>query len=206
MLRTATRTLALIALLGVTLSATSFTSIFKSPDAGTLNFAGKKVAALVITQDNGLRVPAEEALARALTAKGVQGVATYPMVPREELQNPEAAKKWFERAGVAGVVALRPVALESNMVKYPPVVWSAPNYSTLWGYYGYGWSVGWSSGYTARETKIVVEMAVFSMATGQLMWGGVSEVTEFKSLDAYMKTLVNDAVKLMEKEGIVRKK
>jgi hypothetical protein len=206
MLRTAMRTLAVIAAPTVALAATSFSSVYKSPDAGALNFAGKKVAALVISQDNGLRVPAEEALARALTAKGVQGIATYPIVPREELQNPEAAKKWFERAGVAGVVALRPVALENNLVKYPPVVWSAPNYSTLWGYYGYGWSVGWSSGYTARETRVVVEVLIFSMANGQLMWGGVSEVTEFKSLDAYMKTLVDDAVKLMQMEGMVRKK
>ena len=57
-------------------------------------FGGKKVAALVIDKDESLRVSGEEALVRELTARGIQGVASYRIVPREELQNADRARVW----------------------------------------------------------------------------------------------------------------
>ena len=70
------------------LSAASykFKSTWKAPGAGPLNFAGKKVAALVITNDDNLRVSAEEALKREISARGPVGVAAYTLVPKEELR------------------------------------------------------------------------------------------------------------------------
>ena len=75
-----------------------------------MSFVGKKVAALVISDDSSLRVSGEEALARELTARGMQAVATYRIAPAEELRKAETAKPWFEKAGVEGVVVVRPVA------------------------------------------------------------------------------------------------
>jgi hypothetical protein len=37
-------------------AAPKFTSVWRSSDAGSVSFAGKKVAALVISQDDSLRV------------------------------------------------------------------------------------------------------------------------------------------------------
>ena len=68
-------------------AAVKFTSTFKSMDAGTISFVGKKVAALVISKDDSLRVTGEDGLARELTARGMQGVATYRIAPKEELQS-----------------------------------------------------------------------------------------------------------------------
>ena len=81
-----------------------------------------------------LRMSAEEALTRELTARGMQGVSAYRLIPREELKDPERVKGWFERGGVAGVVTLRPVS-QSKQKRYPADMWASPNYSTLWGYY-----------------------------------------------------------------------
>ena len=130
-------------------AAPKFTSVWRSSEAGTVSFAGKKVAALVISQDDSLRVPGEEALARELAARGMQSVATYRIAPKEELQSGERAKVWFEKANVEGVVAMRPVSSEKRTT-YTPGTWTNPYYSTLWGYYGYGWKqhvhsgVGWA--------------------------------------------------------------
>src|SRR6476659_9459748 len=91
---------------GVSLAAkTKFQSVWKAPDAATVSFAGAKVAALVIDKDDSLRIAGEEALVRELNARGLQGVASYRMIPKEELLNVEKARPWFERAGVQGVVA-----------------------------------------------------------------------------------------------------
>ena len=119
-------------------AAPKFTSAWRSPEAGTVSFAGKKVAALVIAQDDSLRMSGEEALARELTARGLQSVATYRIAPKEELQSADRAKVWFEKANVEGVVAMRPVSNEKRTT-YNPGMWTNPYYSSFWGYYGYGW-------------------------------------------------------------------
>src|SRR5687767_4196477 len=96
--------LAVVIGLGVSVAAkTKFSSVWKAPDAATVSFAGKKVAALVIDKDDSLRVAGEEALVRELDARGMKGVASYRMVPKEELQSADKARVWFERAGVEGV-------------------------------------------------------------------------------------------------------
>jgi hypothetical protein len=107
-----------------------FTSTWKSPSAQGVTFTGKKVAALVISSDENLRVSGEEQLARELTALGMQGVPAYRMIPKEELTSAERARPWFERAGIDGVVSLRPV--HDGHAHRGPVVWTQPNYSTLW--------------------------------------------------------------------------
>src|SRR5687768_9626414 len=76
--RTASATLACVVALAVAAQAAiTFTSTFKSMDAGAVSFAGKKVAALVMSNDDSLRVAGEESLARELGARGMQAVATY---------------------------------------------------------------------------------------------------------------------------------
>ena len=107
----------------IVLAAPKFRDVWKSPEVSQLNFAGKKVAALVITDSQSLQMSGEEALARELTARGVVGTATYRFVPREELKSADKAKGWFERAKVDGVVALRPVSRRSEQ-EYVPVIWS----------------------------------------------------------------------------------
>jgi hypothetical protein len=64
----------------MSLSAASykFTSTWKAPGVAPFDFAGRKVAALVITTDESLRISAEEALACEITARGPQGIARSP--------------------------------------------------------------------------------------------------------------------------------
>ena len=98
----------------IAIAAPEFLNVWKSPEVSRLNFAGKKVAALVITDSQSLQMSGEEALTRELTARGVTGTPTYRFVPREELKSAETAKGWFERAKVEGVVALRPVRTQKE--------------------------------------------------------------------------------------------
>src|SRR5262245_35383786 len=105
-------TIAAIAAAGVSLGAVKFTSTWAAPDAAGATFKGLKVVALVMSDDMPLRMSGEEALTRELTARGMQGIAAYRLIPAEELKDPERAKNWFERQSVAGVVALRPVSMD----------------------------------------------------------------------------------------------
>src|SRR6478609_3052479 len=121
------------------LTADDFVSTWKAPGAGPMNFAGRKVAAVLIVDDDSLRVSGEEALAREISARGPNGVPAYRIIPKEELSKKDAAKGWFERAGVAGLVVLRPVKTETEKV-YSSALWVSGYYNYAWDYWGYGWA------------------------------------------------------------------
>jgi hypothetical protein len=185
------------------LAGTKFTSTWKAPLAEPVSFAGKKVAALVISDDQPLRMSAEEALARELTSRGMQGVAAYRLVPREELQDAEKAKIWFGKADVQGVVAMRPVSAEKERT-YTPDVWSYPYYSTFWGYYGYGWGHVYSPGSVREDTVLVIETLVYDVPQDKLLWAGTSETKNPSQVGQVVADLVKEAAKQVRKQGLVR--
>ena len=185
------------------MAAVTFTSTFKSINAGSVTFAGKKVAALVITQDDSLRVAGEEGLVRELTARGVQGVASYRIAPKEELETADRAKVWFEKANVEGVVALRPVSSEKRTT-YTSGTWTAPYYSSLWNYYGYGWGNVYIPGSRGEETVVVVETTIYSVPRNELLWAAVTETKNPKDLRSFIAELASASVKEMQKQGLAK--
>jgi hypothetical protein len=180
-----------------------FTSTWKSPSAEGVSFTGKKVTALIISPDENLRVSGEEQLARELTALGMQATPAYRMIPREELTSVDRARPWFERAGIEGVVSLRPVSMETRR-DYAPVVWTQPNYSTLWGYYGYGWTTVVSVGGSREESTLVVETLVHSVPKNALLWAGVTTTTNPKGAQKFIAQLVAATVKEMKSERFAK--
>ena len=186
-----------------TIAAATFTSVFKSPAANEVSFAGKKIAALVISTDESLRVAGEESLSGELTKRGLQGVATYRIAPREELAIADHAKTWFERAGVEGVVALRPVSSEKRTA-YTTETWANPYYGSLWGYYGYGWGNVYVVGSARQETVVVVETLIYSVPRDTLLWAGASETTDAKSLAKFIEGLAGETVKELHKVGLAQ--
>jgi hypothetical protein len=183
-------------------AAPKLTNVWKSPEVARLNFAGKKVAALVLTSNQSLQMSGEEALARELTARGVGGVATYRIAPSEVLKNVETAKAWFEKVKVEGVVALRPVSLEKSK-EASAILWTSGYYPSFWGYYGYGWSNAYVPLSTRDVTTITVETLVYDIARDQLVWAAASNTRDPETLQEFIKDLVNAAVKEMRKAKLV---
>jgi len=204
-LRTVGVVLALLAAVDAAADKPKFSSTWKAPEAAGVRFVGKKVAALVISNDQNLRVSGEEQLVTEINKRGVQGIATYRMAPAEELATAERARPWFERAGIEGVVAFRPVSADTQ-VTYSPSVWvTSSYYSSLWGYYGYGWSgVTAVGGSSRRDTTIVIETLIFSLPMNKLLWAGVSTTENPDPQPVFVKQLVDAAVKEMQKQGLVR--
>ena len=195
-------TLAIVTSVAALSAAIRFTSTFKSLDAGAVSFVGKKVAALVISNDDSLRVSGEEALVRELKERGMQAVATYRIAPREEMRTAETAKPWFEKAGVDGIVAVRPVSVESET--YNTGTWVTSHYSTLWGYYGYGWSSVYLPASARSQRVVVVETTIYSVPRNQLLWAAVSETNNSRDLSGFVDELAKEMIKEMQKQGLAR--
>jgi len=203
------RTLVIALLIALTAGAVvygaKFKSTWKAPDVDRLNFAGKKVAAVVISEDQDLQVSAEEELARQLTALGVQGVPSYRLVPREVLRDKARVKEWFQQSGTTGLVVIRVVSADKE-VSYTPDLWVTSMYASPWDYYAYGWSTA-IGGINRREDVVVtIETLVYSVPMSKLLWAGVSEKTNPKDAQKVVKELVGAVVSEMRKADLVPKR
>jgi hypothetical protein len=184
-------------------AAPKLVNVWKAPDIARLDFAGKKVAAVVITSDQSLQMSAEEALSRELAARNVASLASYRIVPPEEAKSAETARGWFEKAAVQGVVALRPVSMRQEE-RASPVVWTSGYYPSFWGYYGYGWNTAYVVPLTGgTATTLVVETLVFDLTRDRLVWAGTSETRNPKELQSFIKELVSAVVDEMKKNKLV---
>jgi hypothetical protein len=195
-------TVALVAAVA-TASSNEFISTWKSPTAGTLNFVGRKVGAVVIVDDLSLQMSAEEALAREITARGPIGVASHRIVPREELANKDRAKGWFERAGVQGLVIMRLVDTDREKV-YSSVIWSSGYYANAWDYYGTGWATAYPIGKGHIQTTITVETLLYDLANASPIWAGVSRTVNPKDTGSFMKEMAKDVVQQLKKAGLTK--
>src|SRR5215471_4594923 len=185
-------------------AANQFVSTWKAPGVTTMNFAGRKVAAVVVTDDDNLRVSAEEALAREITARGPNGVPGYRIIPREVVKDKDAAKGWFERAGVQGLVVMRPVKTDTTKV-YSSFVWSSGYYNYAWDYWGTSWASVYPLGSGREERTITVETLLYDLVKGTPLWGCVTRTKDPSDVQTYMKLLAIDVVKQLQKDGLVRK-
>jgi len=199
----------LVILAAAACTTARLTSSWKAPDTGPLNFAGKKVVALIISDDGVMRREAEDSLARALTARGVQGVPASTLIPPAEARDRDKAKARLQQAGVEGVVAMR-VAGKNTELNYVPggpfstSMWNHPYYSSFWGYYDWGWGVVSSPGYLKTDTVVTVETLIYSLPKDKLLWAAMSETTNPTSVDSTIKALVNEAAKRLKYEGLIR--
>src|SRR5207253_2239733 len=102
-----------------------------------------------------------------------------------------------------GVIALRPVSSEQRTT-YNPGTWGNPSYSSLWGYYGYGWGNVYIPGSVDRDTIVTVEATIYSVPKNQLLWAAVSETKNPKTLQSFVEDVVKESVKELRKQGLAR--
>jgi hypothetical protein len=194
------------ALAAAACTSTTFNSTWKAPGAGPLNFKGKKVAALVISKEEGVRYGAEDALAQEITRQGAVGVAAYGLIPKELTQDKEKAKEFLAKAGVAGVVAMRAVGKDQQISSSPATYYGGPYYATFWGggYYGWGWGGVYDPGYVRTDTIVYVETLVYSLEQDKLVWAGRSQTTNPSKVGDFIKELTVKAAGEMKKQGLIK--
>lgn len=200
------RILILVTIAGAALTAQSytFTSTWATPRSTPLDFAGKRIAAVVISADESLRISGEEALARAITAQGPEGVAAYRVIPRQELEDPDKAQTWFQRTGIAGVATMRLVSVETEQV-YSSAVWSTSYYQSFSNYWT-GWETVTPIGRARTDTTVAVETMLYDVADGSLLWASISESANPKQVGTFIEGLVEAIVQQLQRQGLVQRR
>jgi hypothetical protein len=184
-------------------ASTSFVSTWKEPIDGPFNFRGKRVAAVVVSADESVRRPAEDALAREISKRGAQGTPSYTLVKGEPPEDEASARKLLQDANIEGAVLMRVVSSDKE-TSYSPGGWyGAPYYGSFYGYWGYGWGMAYSPGYLRTDTVVLVETLVYSVTQNKLLWAGRSKTTNPSDVAKFVKELATAAAKEMRKSGFI---
>ena len=186
-------------------ASTSFNTTWRAPDAQPLTFKdGDKVLAMVVSPNEATRRGAETALASELTKRGLQGVPAYTVVSDDVVRDKEKARQLVTASGAVGVVAMRVTGQEKE-VRSSPGMYTGPYYGGFWGgYYGWGWGMAYDPGYLRTDTIVSVETLVYDLGQNKLVWAGQSETTNPSKAESFIKELVDESVKEMAKQGLIR--
>lgn len=158
---------------------------------------GEKVAAVVMVSDQAIRLPGEDALARELSARGADGVAMYTLAGAglDEAKARAAA----EKAGVVGVVVLRPVRVDKEISSRPTN--SGPMPGGFWG----GSGPAWSGTEIRTDTIIIVETLVYSLTQNKLVWSGHSKTTNATNLNRLIENTAKQVGDELVRQGLITK-
>jgi hypothetical protein len=203
----AVKRVGLAAAAAVTLLAcatTNFHSTWKNPAAESLNLEGKRVAALVLSEEEPLRYAAEDALAREITAHGGVGVPAYTLLPKGLVRDKEKARELLEKAEVEGVVALRPRTWDKSLSANLGSNWGSPRYASFWGhgFWGWGWG-GAHDGHLGVDTILVVETLVYSLPQDKLVWASQSQTMNPSEVGPFIRELSTKVGTEMENQGLL---
>ena len=193
---------ALVAAIAMTLAScasTSLQSTWKDPTAAPLNLKGKKVVALVVTDEEALRYATEEEAAREITVHGAVGVPAYRLLPQAQIRDKERARAIFEREGIEAVVVVRQVAKEKAL---SGSFWGGPSHSSLWGPGLWGGGFG-GDGYLRTDTILIVETLVYSLQQNQLVWASQSQTMNPTQVGSFVRELSKTLGTEMEKQGLL---
>jgi hypothetical protein len=185
-------------------STTSFVSTWSAPEAQPLRLAGSKVAAVFMTRNSVARRNGEDAMAREITARGAQGVASYTVLSDDDVRNEEQARTTFEKLGFQGTVAMRVVGRETQYT-YTPSYWGAyPYYGRFWGgYWGWGWGTVYQPGYLTADKIVSVETLVYSLRQDKLVWAGVSQTVDPTEINSFVSELAKAVTSKMKEAGLL---
>ena len=181
-------------------SSTKFTTAEKAEDVGRLDLAGKKVAALVIHADLTTRIEAENVLAEELTKRGMVGVAVHTLLPAADLKDAAKTRAAIKQAAPALVVT-RLVGVKSETHFTP--IFDSHHYSYLGPYYDYGFQSVHTPGYYDTYQTYGVETLCYRTSDEKLVWSGASETFAPGSTKEMVRSLVNEAGKVMKKQGLI---
>jgi hypothetical protein len=186
-------------------ATTTFTSVWKAPDAQPLQFkAGDKVIALVMAESSAMRRSGEANLADELDRRGLTGVPAYTLVRDEEVKNEAKAKEVIDASGAAGVVVLRPMGKEKE-VSATSSYYGSPYYGGFWGggYYNYGWGGAWG-GYEVRtDTYVFIETLIYDLRQNKLVWAGQTKTMNPQDVEGFVGELAKAVSKELKASGLV---
>lgn len=177
-------------------SDTKLVTTSKNPAAKPAVF--NKVVVVVAAADADLRRRAEGGLARRVK----NAVAATTLIPDVPLDDREGIKKAIRDSGADGVLLVRPLGITED-VNMEATEQYVVEYPSLWSYWDSNYMVVTRPGAVTIEKVVTLEIAIFSVASEQVVWAGRAKTTNPKSLRLFLDEIVKLGSRELKKQGLV---
>ena len=193
-------------------SNTSFESTWHDPSAASINVQHKAVAAFLISGNETVRRDFESNLARQLTARGIETLPGYEVLPNTDVTDKDVVLRKLRNTDVDVAVFMRIVDRHQEINFVPVNNWyGGPYYDRFWWrhgrFYGPGFTGVWppyyDSGYFQTDTIVSVDSRVYSVPDSKLLWEGLSKTMNPSKVKGFVEELVSQTVKKLKETGMV---
>ncbi|MBW2244209.1 MAG: hypothetical protein JRH01_19670 [Deltaproteobacteria bacterium] len=156
------------------------------------------VAIAMVTKETQQRI-VEDALVASMSRSNV--TPAYSLVSQEDRGDLERMQAALEEHGMDGAVSVRLIRVDERETYVP----GTTSYYAG-GYYGHYRRVGvpvYDPGYYRNDTYVKVEISLYNVAQGKLLWSGVSETLNPSQVDGLIRGIVEAAGKRLESDGLI---
>ena len=169
------------------------------------NYQGKphNIIIIMVTKSSVTRELVEGMFVAGLDARGNNAVASYRIIPLDQLPQRDIVESKIQGMGADAVLVSRLVD-RKKMETYTPRVISGfiPDfYYDWWGYYDY---VIVTPGYTDETQVIIAETNMYDIETEKLIWSARSETEVTEGDQQLIKTFVKVIIHKLASEGIIK--
>lgn len=180
-------------------ATTLLLNVWKDP---SYQETARKTVVIMVSQKPYIRNSLEDQFAAALQARSNDAVASYAIVPVDQLSDKEAVRSKVRSTGADTVLISRLVDKQTVETYVPGQTYVVPGYYGGWGSY-YGTVVS-SPGYMYESQYVYVETNLYDTKTEKLIWTAKSE-TEMSATDQQlMKEFVSKMIDRLAADRIIK--
>ncbi len=163
----------------------------------------EQILVIGIAENDINRRSFEDNFAAALKEQGANAVPSYQILPNSDRLSKESIQRAIRGRGIQGVVVTQLVGVDERQEYVPPKTYVRPNYDGrgLYGYYGRGYEVTHTPGYTINTTIVRLETHLYDASSAELVWAAHSETFNPKSIDDGVVSVTKKLSKRLAADG-----
>lgn len=183
-------------------STTQVKSVWKDP-----TYIGKplKIMVVAVSKEAITRRMVEDEFVLQLKAHGVEGIASYSVLPDKKQHDQEAISKMVGQLGADSVLISRLVSKRNVRVYYPATITHRPHRYSKWPYYYQdGYEMVNTPGYSTKYEYALMEINLYDASNDNLLWAATTETGMSNFNQALVKPYIGSIMKLMGESGLLK--
>jgi hypothetical protein len=188
--------LAIALLLSAACTTDRLLQSWTDPSVRKLEF--NRVVAVAMTNDGPTRRLAESEMVRIM---GPSGVASSQLLKEDEMGDVDKVRAKLASEGFDGAVTVRLLDVKTQVRSARDPVPVA--YYQVWSYYGLYWIEDRPPDYYTAEQKIQVEVNIYSLKDGRLLWTGISESARPRLIETAIRDVAEIVRRQLRSDGLI---
>jgi hypothetical protein len=161
----------------------------------------QKIITVCMCKETTNRRAVEDQLAKRI---GPRATPSYTLIQDDELRDRDAAKAKVEQAGFDGAVVMQLANVDKQLNYVPGTSYTvATPYTSMWGGWGYGWSMAYDPGYYTEDKIVNFNTYVYSVPDQKLVWASQSQTTNPSSVPGMVDEIIAATAAEMKKQKVV---